>query len=97
MWVRWAKLNLDPKLGPGTYAWLELKLDSKVYKGNKGVNDSARPLEGGPAEARSLTTISLPLLKGAHGEPAGEPSVFIIRPTNVRMWHKAVFKVGRAL
>ena len=23
-----------------------------------------------------------------------EPAVFILRPTNVRIWHKAVFKVG---
>ena len=24
----------------------------------------------------------------------GERAVFILRPTNVRIWHKAVFKVG---
>ena len=32
-----------------------------LYKGDKGVNDAARPPEGGPAEVGGLSASSLPL------------------------------------
>ena len=36
-----------------------------LYKGDKDVNDAARPAESGPAEAGSFTASSLPLLDSA--------------------------------
>ena len=39
---------MDPNLGP------------VLYKGDKGVNDAARPPKGGPAEAGDLSASSLP-------------------------------------
>ena len=39
-----------------------------LYKGDKGVNDAARPLKGSQAEVRGVSASSLPLLDSA---PAG--------------------------
>ena len=36
-----------------------------LYKGDKGVNDAARPPEGSPAQAEGLLPSSLPLLDNA--------------------------------
>ena len=36
-----------------------------LYNGDKGVNDAARPPEGGPAQAGGHTTSSLSLLDNA--------------------------------
>ena len=44
---------------------LNLTVKTVLYNGEKGVNDSARPPEGGPAEVRGLSASSLPLLDGA--------------------------------
>ena len=40
MWSWWALLYLDPNLGPGTYACLKLKLDSKVQGYTRGTKVS---------------------------------------------------------
>ena len=44
---------------------------SSEIQGDKGVNDAACPLEGGPAVAGSLTASGLPLLNGAHRRTSG--------------------------
>ena len=61
MWAWWASLDMDPNLGPGTYAWLLLKLDSKFQCYAREKKVSMMQL-GGPAEAGDLTASSLPLL-----------------------------------
>ena len=55
-------------MNPGRDARLELKLDHRgpvLYKGVKGVNEAARPPEGGPAETGGLSGSNLPLMDNA--------------------------------
>ena len=40
MWAVLAQLDMDPNLGPGTYVWLKLKLDSKVQCYTRGTKVS---------------------------------------------------------
>ena len=76
------------------------------YKGDKGDKNAARPPEGSLVETRCLIKgpksaivpfpgpRSGPKSTTGPGALAGSVAVFILRPTNVRIWHKAVFKVG---
>ena len=65
-----------------------------LYKGNKGVNDAARPPKGGPVEAGSLSATSLPWgidrttqmqdspLNSQRKYPLGFPNVASRTPSN---------------
>ena len=57
MWIRWAKQDLDPNLGPCLIIALTWQQGPVLYKGGKGINDAARPPEGGPAEAGGFSTL----------------------------------------
>ena len=74
--------------------------------GYKGDKSAARPPEGSLVETRCLKGSKSAIVSFA--EPRSGPKsktgpgvfstknvpIFILRPTSVRMWHKAVFKVG---
>ena len=50
-----------PKQTKGSSAWRTTHIVSQLYKCDKDVYVAARPLEGGPAEAGSLSASSQPL------------------------------------
>ena len=70
--------------------------------GDKGDKSAARPPEGCPAEAggifgpESALGFEHPSCTNARrpSQKAKSEPLFILRSTSVRIWHKAVFKVG---
>ena len=74
MWVKWVKLNHEPKSGSGhgcqVIAWTRQQ-GLVLYIGKKGVNVAARPPEGSPAETGGISASNLSLISISH--PARMP------------------------
>ena len=86
----------NPNVGPGTYASLRLKLDAWSSAVQRGQKCSSPSRSWGPIRPRVCSCFRAPI---RHECQTAQPksrvrAVFILRPTNVRIWHKAVFKVG---
>ena len=91
----------NPNMGPGTYASLRLKLDawsSAVQRGQKCSSPTRRlpSRSWGPIRPRVCSWFRAPIrhecqtaqLKSRERALRQERAVFILRPTNVRIWHK---------
>ena len=89
----------NPNVGPGTYASLRLKQDawSSAVQGGQRRQKCSSPPEGSLVETKCLIKgpkSAICSFSRATLRTEVQSAVFILRPTNVRIWHKAVFKVG---
>ena len=68
--------------------------------GDKGDKNAVRPPEGSLVETRCLikgpksAIVPFPGPRSGPKSRTGPVPLFILRPNSVRIWHKAVFKVG---